>query len=179
MDERYKGVKTIGKMVFSNEFIERELMYLYTYSLKRERYSGITEETAARTLDFKFINPHITATTKIEHEMIIRDLLRYWHLNFDLDITKYFQDSLETIYLKGNPNYANSLGVQYIFSFDNDYKASVIKHPGSYGYLHNLWEMALMDGDGNLIYINDFKDDVIGYLSDKEVEALLNKISRY
>lgn len=74
-------------------------------------------------------------------------------------------------------------GCQYIFRFTNDYGASVIKSPGSYGHEQDLWEMALIffDNDGNydLTYKKDFEDDVIGYLSNDEVSELLEKIMKY
>lgn len=31
-------------------------------------------------------------------------------------------------------------GIQYIFIFDNDFGASVVKHLGSYGHEDDLWE---------------------------------------
>lgn len=74
-------------------------------------------------------------------------------------------------------------GVQYVFKFPNDYGASVIKTRYSYGYKQNLWEMGLIffyeDGNWNLTYERDFYDDVKGYLTDDEVNRLLEKIIKY
>ncbi len=76
-------------------------------------------------------------------------------------------------------------GVQYIFKFPNDYGASVIKTRYSYGYKQDLWEMGLIffvgdgDRDWHLTYERDFEDDVKGYLTDEEVNRLLEKIIEY
>lgn len=74
-------------------------------------------------------------------------------------------------------------GHHYIFRFPNNYGASVIKNPGSYGHAQDLWEMALIffdeDGDWNLIYERDFDDDVKGYLTDDNIIELLEKIKQY
>lgn len=74
-------------------------------------------------------------------------------------------------------------GIQYIFRFDNNYGASVVKHLASYGYERNLWELAVLYFPGD---INDMEshisrdtpitDDVVGYLTDKQVRELLYKI---
>lgn len=67
-------------------------------------------------------------------------------------------------------------GVQYIFSFANGYGASVIKHRGSYGYKNDLWELAVLDSDGELTYDTPITNDVIGHLTDEEVRDILTKI---
>ena len=41
-------------------------------------------------------------------------------------------------------------GVQKLYSFPNGYGASVIKHKGSYGGDKGLWELAVLDTDGEL-----------------------------
>ena len=68
---------------------------------------------------------------------------------------------------------------QYVFRFDNGYGASVIKHAYSYGYEEDLWELAVLefyDGDYHICYDTEITDDVIGYLTDKEVCAYLDRI---
>ena len=74
-------------------------------------------------------------------------------------------------------------GYHYIFRFPNNYGASVIKNPDSYGSTQDLWEMALIffdeDGDWNLTYERDFDDDVKGYLTDDNIIELLEKIKQY
>ena len=77
----------------------------------------------------------------------------------------------------------HDLGHYYIFRFQNNYGASVVKAPGSYGNAQDLWEMALIffdeDGDWDLTYERDFDDDVKGYLTDDNVIELLEKIKQY
>ena len=71
-------------------------------------------------------------------------------------------------------------GIQYIFRFENDYGASVIKHGGSYGRELDLWELAVIKFDNNdewhLNYDTEITDDVIGSLTDDEVRDLLTQI---
>ena len=67
-------------------------------------------------------------------------------------------------------------GVQYIFSFANGYGASVIKHYGSYGYDADLWELAVLNSDGDLEYGTSITNDVLGHLTDEEVRDILTKI---
>jgi len=73
-------------------------------------------------------------------------------------------------------------GVQYLFRFKNNYGASVIKHRVSYGHDRDLWELAVIifetdDNDSwNLTYQTSITCDVIGYLTDEEVEKLLEQI---
>ena len=62
---------------------------------------------------------------------------------------------------------------QYKFKFPNQYGASVVKHPYSYGYAQDLWELAILKND-KLDYT--IADDVIGYLSDEAVNYLLDQI---
>lgn len=78
------------------------------------------------------------------------------------------------------PHYTFS---HYIFRFPNNYGASVIRGPGTYGSAQDLWEMALIffdeDGDWDLTYEKDFDDGVKGYLTDDNVIELLEKIKQY
>ena len=70
-------------------------------------------------------------------------------------------------------------GVKYIFSFENGYGASVIKHAYSYGHEKDLWELAVLEfdhGEPYICYDTEIADDVIGYLTDKEVRTYLNQI---
>lgn len=66
-------------------------------------------------------------------------------------------------------------GVRYRFAFPNGYEASVIKFWGTYGWEQDQWEMALMK-DNEIVYEHDFKEDVIGFLTDEEVNEYLTKI---
>ena len=80
-------------------------------------------------------------------------------------------------YLVGRFEYFN--GVQYRFRFENGYGASVVKHDGSYGRDQDLWELAVItwhDSEFSLNYDTEITDDVIGYLTDSEVQDLLKRI---
>jgi len=67
-------------------------------------------------------------------------------------------------------------GVQYVFSFPyNHYGASVIKHPGSYGYEDDEWELAVMY-EGHITYDTEITQDVEGYLDDGDVVEFLEMI---
>lgn len=71
-------------------------------------------------------------------------------------------------------------GVQRLYRFDNGYGASVICHSGSYGNENGLWELAVIrytDGDKYVLdYSTPITDDVIGYLDEDEISALLVRI---
>lgn len=62
------------------------------------------------------------------------------------------------------------------FKFENGYGASVIKHYGSYGYVEDLFELAVLDSNDDLCYETPITDDVIGYLTNDEVLELLERI---
>lgn len=64
------------------------------------------------------------------------------------------------------------------FKFENGYGASVVKHFGSYGYDDDLFELAVLDEKGNIIYDTPISDDVIGHLTNEEVLELLEKIRK-
>ena len=69
------------------------------------------------------------------------------------------------------------------YQFENGYGASVACHTGSYGGDEGLYELALTDDEGNIITSpNDPTSnwqDVKGYLTESEVDALLLEIFDY
>ena len=71
-------------------------------------------------------------------------------------------------------NFINE-GVQKVYEFDNGYGASVIRHKGSYGYAQGKWELAVLEG-GELCYTSPITEDVIGHLTEDEVELILKQI---
>lgn len=77
-----------------------------------------------------------------------------------------------------NPKETKSLlgGEQRVYLFENGYGASVVRHRGSYGGKTGLWELAVLGKDGHLCYDTPITNDVIGYLSETEVEELLYRI---
>lgn len=71
-------------------------------------------------------------------------------------------------------------GIQKLYKFDNNHGASVVHHSYSYGNEDGLWELAVLGYTDDLYwYINydtPITDDVIGYLTDEDVEKILHKI---
>ena len=72
-------------------------------------------------------------------------------------------------------------GIQYMFRFENNYGASVVKHFGSYGHEYDLWELAVIKfdaetGEWNLTYDTEITDDVLGCQTDEEIRDLLKRI---
>lgn len=68
------------------------------------------------------------------------------------------------------PNY------QKIYKFDNGYGASVVWGVGTYGGTDGLFEVAVLDQDGNLCYDTPITGDVVGFLDFQGVADVLNKI---
>jgi len=73
-----------------------------------------------------------------------------------------------------HPNHMG--GVQARIQFDNGYGASVIRHNFSYGGKIGLYELAVLDKDGELTYDTPITSDVMGYLSPKDVTEILIQI---
>jgi hypothetical protein len=68
--------------------------------------------------------------------------------------------------------------VQARITFDNGYGASVVKTPYSYGGDRGLYELAVLDTDGQLTYDTPVTNDVIGYLRDIDVTEVMEKIQQ-
>ncbi len=69
-------------------------------------------------------------------------------------------------------------GVVSRIFFDNGYGASVVKHQYSYGGDRGLYELAVLDKDGNLCYDTTVTNDVIGYLRPQDVTDVMEKIQQ-
>jgi hypothetical protein len=69
-------------------------------------------------------------------------------------------------------------GVVARITFDNGYGASVVKHEFSYGGKDGLYELAVLDTNGNLTYETPITDDVIGYLRPEDVADVMEKIQQ-
>ena len=67
-------------------------------------------------------------------------------------------------------------GVQKRFMFENCQGASVIKHDGSYGSKKGLWELAVLNEEGEICYHTPITQDVSGYLTEEKVEEYLTEI---
>lgn len=53
--------------------------------------------------------------------------------------------------------------------FDNGYGASVVRGPHSYGGQSGLYELAVLDSDGEITYGTHITDDVLGFLTPEDV----------
>lgn len=64
-----------------------------------------------------------------------------------------------------------------VYKFKNGYSASIVCNPLSQGYTMQLFEVAVLDKNGNLCYDTSITDDVEGYLSFQGVADILKDIS--
>jgi len=60
--------------------------------------------------------------------------------------------------------------------FDNGYGASVVIGPHTYGGEDGLYELAVLDSNGNLTYETPVTGDVEGYLTEEGVTEFLKQI---
>ena len=103
--------------------------------------------------------------------------------NLELKLNDEFKDFVVLRDRYDDPFNTENDGITYRICFPEvGYGASVIKHYGSYGYEKDLWELALLtnrDGDGkwNLDYDEIVGWDVLGYLTDEQVNIVLKHIS--
>jgi hypothetical protein len=68
-------------------------------------------------------------------------------------------------------------GVQCRIQFDNGYGASIVRHNYSYGGKEGLYELAVLNENGNIHYDNPVANgNVRGYLNESEVTELLKQI---
>jgi hypothetical protein len=69
-------------------------------------------------------------------------------------------------------------GIVSRITFDNGYGASVVKHEFSYGGKDDLYELAVLNKDGELTYETPITNDVIGYLREIDVTDVMEKIQQ-
>ena len=77
-------------------------------------------------------------------------------------------------------NRMRSGGVQKLYKFPNGYGAFVVRHSFSYGGDKGLWELAVIRYNGDhfdIDYSTPITDDVLGYLSEEDVDTILDKIA--
>ena len=67
-------------------------------------------------------------------------------------------------------------GIFCRIQFENGYGASIVKHQYSYGGKDGLYELAVTDKNGQLTYETSVTNDVLGYLSEEDVERHVNEI---
>ena len=77
-------------------------------------------------------------------------------------------------------------GVQRLYRFENGYGASLVRHSGSYGGSKGLWEIAVIEWidqyefgfPWDFCYSTPITEDVIGYLEEDQVNAILSFIEK-
>jgi hypothetical protein len=69
-------------------------------------------------------------------------------------------------------------GIVSRIKFDNGYGASVVQGPHTYGGEDGLYELAVLDSNGELTYETPITNDVEGYLSEDDVTKLLEQIQK-
>lgn len=67
-------------------------------------------------------------------------------------------------------------GYKKTYTFPNGYGASVISNGMSYGGSKGLFEVAVLDKNGDICYNTPVTDDVLGYLDFSDVVDVLNQI---
>ena len=67
-------------------------------------------------------------------------------------------------------------GPRYVISYPNGYGASIIKSLTSCGHEDDLWEIAVLM-DGRRCYDTGITSDVLGWLTDEEVEDICRDIA--
>ncbi|MEY4571840.1 MAG: hypothetical protein RLZ10_1051 [Bacteroidota bacterium] len=73
-------------------------------------------------------------------------------------------------------NHPMGAGVQCIVQYPNGYGASVVKGEHTYGGKNGLYELAVFGKDGHITYDTPITDDVLGHLTEQDVEKILNDI---
>jgi hypothetical protein len=66
--------------------------------------------------------------------------------------------------------------IRAFMKFDNGYGVSVVKGPHSYGGKVGLYELAVLDGDGEITYSTYITDDVLGFLTPDDVTSHMIEI---
>jgi hypothetical protein len=77
------------------------------------------------------------------------------------------------------PNKPINGGIQYLAFYPNGYGASIVQHNFSYGHDQGLWELAVIKGKEahwGICYDTPITSDVLGHLSEAEVEDVLLQI---
>lgn len=85
-------------------------------------------------------------------------------------------ETIQKIDFKKLPSNELNGGIQYKFKAENGYGASIVRHKCSYGWERGLWELAVLSEDGELCYNTKITEDVLGHLTESEVNETLVKI---
>jgi hypothetical protein len=78
--------------------------------------------------------------------------------------------------LEFKPHATGMGGVMSRITFENGYGASVVQTFFSYGGEEGLYELAVLDSNGDLTYSTPITNDVLGHLSEDDVTKVLEQI---
>ena len=67
-------------------------------------------------------------------------------------------------------------GVHAKLLFTNGYGVSIIKHEYSYGGPKGFYELAVINSEGDVVYDTPITDDVIGWLTPKDITDLMIQV---
>jgi hypothetical protein len=67
-------------------------------------------------------------------------------------------------------------GIRAFIKFDNGYGVSVIRTKHSYGGAAGLYELAVLDQEGELCYNTPITSDILGWLKEDDVTEALQRI---
>jgi len=67
-------------------------------------------------------------------------------------------------------------GIRAEIKFNNGYGASVIRTKGSYGGEAGLYELAVLDQEGEICYNTPITDDVLGWIKEDNITEALQRI---
>lgn len=68
------------------------------------------------------------------------------------------------------------VGKKARMQFDNGYGVSVVSCTYSYGGKYGLYELAVLDKNGDLTYETPITSDVLGYLEPEQVTEIMEKV---
>ena len=69
-------------------------------------------------------------------------------------------------------------GISATVEFPNGWGASIVQNDASYGGKSNLFEIAVLDSDGNINSQTDITDDVLGWQDEDDIDKVLTAISK-
>jgi len=93
-------------------------------------------------------------------------------LTTKLKVMKKFED-LEFDKISDEPYMS---GVRSRMMFENGYGVSVVSHTYSYGGKAGLFEVAVLNKNGDLTYDTPVTNDVVGYLNPDEVTEIMEQV---
>lgn len=80
--------------------------------------------------------------------------------------------------LEFKPHGFHSDGVVSRIHFQNGYGVSVVRHEASYGNELGLYELAVLNNAGELVFDTPITNDVIGWLRPEDVTDVMERIQK-